>query len=132
MSGIKGQKSKRTSLGRDCFHYFQALLRGWQIEPSRSRPWEDLEEGVQLLELANRAHDLFQKQPPSEKRRLLNFVLSNCTWKGGELSAEFRQPFDMLAFRTMGQETKKAADGALDSPYKNWLLGQDSNLEPFG
>ena len=56
-----------------------------------------LEEGVRLLELAQRAHRLFQKQEPREKRRLLNFLLSNCSWKGGELTAVFRQPFDMLA-----------------------------------
>ena len=91
-----------------------------------------LEEGVQLLDLANRAYDLFGKQPPSEKRRLLNFVLSNSTWKGSELSAEFRQPFDMLAFTTTTQESRKAARSASGGPYKNWLLGQDSNLEPFG
>ena len=91
-----------------------------------------LEEGVQLLDLANRAYDLFGRQPPSEKRRLLNFVLSNCTWKGGELSVEFRQPFDMLAFRTMSHRSKKAAQNTSGGPFKNWLLGQDSNLEPFG
>jgi hypothetical protein len=74
-----------------------------------------------LMELASRAHELFQSQPPSEKRRLLNFVLSNCSWKGGELSAKFRQPFDMLAFTSMSQETKEAARGTSGGPYKNWL-----------
>jgi hypothetical protein len=44
-----------------------------------------LEEGVQLLELARRAHMLFERQEPREKRRLLNFVLSNSTRKNGEL-----------------------------------------------
>jgi hypothetical protein len=88
------------------------------------------EEGARLFDLANRAYDLFGKQPLDEKRRPLNFVLPNCTWKGGELSAEFRQPFDMLTFTTMRQETKRAARGTSGGgPYKNWLLGQDSNLE---
>ena len=102
------------------------------IQQHQSANQSYLEEGVQLLELANRAYDLFRKQHPSEKRRLLNFVLSNCTWKGGQLSAEFRQPFDMLALRTTTHESRKAAPGASGGPYKNWLLGQDSNLEPFG
>src|SRR5262249_45884900 len=56
-----------------------------------------LEEGVGLLELAQNAQRLFEKQEPREKRRLLNFVVSNCTWKSGELVANLRQPFDLLA-----------------------------------
>jgi hypothetical protein len=40
---------------------------------------------------------LFERQPCREKRRLLNFVLSNCTWEDGEVVATFRQPFDLLA-----------------------------------
>jgi hypothetical protein len=39
-----------------------------------------IEEGVRLLELANDAYRLFQKQKSTDKRQLLNFVLSNCTW----------------------------------------------------
>jgi len=52
---------------------------------------------VQLLELAHNAHVLFESQPPAEKRKLLDFVLSNCSWKDGELTAKYRQPFDVLA-----------------------------------
>jgi hypothetical protein len=32
-----------------------------------------------------------------KKRRLLNFVLSNCTWEDGDVVATFREPFDLLA-----------------------------------
>jgi hypothetical protein len=45
-----------------------------------------MDEGVQLLELARNAQKLFERQEPREKRRLLNFVLSNCTWEDGEVS----------------------------------------------
>jgi hypothetical protein len=48
-------------------------------------------------EIARNAQRPFAKQEPREKRRLLNFVLSNCTWEDGEAVATFRQPFDMLA-----------------------------------
>src|SRR4029077_17786526 len=40
-----------------------------------------LDEGVRLLELAQTSQRLFAKQEPREQRRLLNFVLSNSTWK---------------------------------------------------
>ena len=36
-------------------------------------------EGVQILELASNAQSLFERQPAREKRRLLNFLLSNCS-----------------------------------------------------
>jgi len=55
------------------------------------------EEGIRLLELSQRVYDLFKKQEPHEKRRLLNFLLSNCAWKNGELTATFRQPFNMIS-----------------------------------
>jgi len=59
-----------------------------------------------FCESANDA-DLFEKQPASENRRLLEFVLSNSFWAGGELTLEFRQPCDTLADKaTIGaQET---------------------------
>lgn len=41
-----------------------------------------MEKGMQLLELAQNAQRLFEKQEPREKRRLLNFMVSNRTWKG--------------------------------------------------
>jgi len=51
------------------------------------------EDGVRLLELSKKAYFLFKKQNPHEKRRLLNFVCSNSTWKDRSLTATFRQPF---------------------------------------
>ena len=56
-----------------------------------------LEEGIALLDLARNAQRLFAAQKPCEKRRLLNFLLSNCTWEDGEVVATVREPFDMLA-----------------------------------
>ena len=59
-----------------------------------------MDEGVRILELARNAQALFERQPAREKRRLLNFVLSNCSWEDGEVVATFRQPFDLLAETT--------------------------------
>ena len=59
-----------------------------------------MDEGVQVLELARNAQRLFAQQEPRQKRRLLNFVLSNCSWENGEGRAIFRQPFDLLAEMT--------------------------------
>ena len=87
-----------------------------------------IEEGVRILELAASAHELFIQQDPREKRRLLNLLVSNCTWANGELSAEFRQPFDMLAVAATAHQEKKAAGLASDDLSAIWYPRQDSNL----
>ena len=81
------------------------------------------EEGVQLLELAKNAAKLFKMQIPKEQRRLLDFVLSNCTWANGILTVEFRQPFDLLAFEADDRGTAKAAGDLERSPRPEKLPG---------
>lgn len=44
-----------------------------------------MDEGISLMELAQRAADLFAEQTAIEKRRLLEFVLSNSFWVHGTL-----------------------------------------------
>jgi site-specific DNA recombinase len=91
-----------------------------------------LEEGVRLLELAHDARRLFVNQEPREKRRLLNFVLSNSLWKNGELTVSYRQPFDLLA-ETTAIAAKHAASGdAFSTERTVWLPGPDSNQRPSG
>ena len=117
--------------GRIDAAFFDRKASEWRVEQDRLlRSIEEhqaanqtyLEEGVGLLELAQRAHRLFQKQEPREKRRLLNFLLSNCSWKAGELTAAFRQPFDMLAVATAAQEQAKLATTGSAAVSENWLL----------
>lgn len=91
-----------------------------------------LEEGIALLELAQKAGGLFRKQPAAEKRRLLGFVLSNSTWKDGKLTAEYRQPFDPPANNVVAFEKKKRAEGTPAHISDNWLPGRDSNPRPSG
>ena len=86
-----------------------------------------IEEGVQLLELAHNAHALFESQPATEKRKLLDFVLSNCTWKGGELTAKYRQPFDVLAV-AVASEQQRVGEGMAETARNDvWLPVVDSN-----
>ena len=102
------------------------------IEEHQTANQTYLEEGIRILELSRRAHELFRKQEPREKRRLLNFVLSNCTWGNGDLEVTYRQPFDMIAAMNLDHEEKKAAGISSNSLFENWLPGQDSNLQPSG
>ncbi|MDA7975343.1 MAG: hypothetical protein MPJ27_04210 [Pirellulales bacterium] len=86
-----------------------------------------LQEGVAILELANRAAELFEKQSGSEKRRLLDFVLSNSTWGDGQLTVEFRQTFDLIALGTTELKQKKAAGVGSDDLYQLKYTPLDSN-----
>jgi len=56
-----------------------------------------IDEGVKLLELAQLAHSLFIRQTAAEKRRLLDYLVSNSIWDGKNLAIEFKQPFDIIS-----------------------------------
>jgi site-specific DNA recombinase len=70
-----------------------------------------------ILELAKQAENLYKSQDPTEQRRLLETVLSNCTFDRGSLSPTYTSPFDLLV---RGNETG------------DWLLRLDSNQQPSG
>ena len=91
-----------------------------------------MEEGVQILELARNAQRLFAKQEPREKRRLLNFLLSNCTLEDGKVVVAFRQPFDLLAETTAIAARAAAGEAAKLTKTEIWLPGPDSNQRPTG
>ena len=60
------------------WHDEQTLLK-IAIDPYESANQFYMEDGIRLLDLANGAYELFQKQEPKEQRKLLNFLLSNCS-----------------------------------------------------
>ena len=83
--------------------------------------------GIALLELANQAGELFERQPAGEKRRLLEFLLSNSYWADGELTPQFRQPFDLLRVTVAAGAQKKAAGELSSDQYQEELPRKDSN-----
>ncbi len=87
------------------------------------------EDGIRILELAHSAQSLFERQPAREKRRLLNFLLSNCSWDNGEVIATFRQPFDLLAETTDKAARAKASNCGKSSKNEIWLGNLDSNQD---
>ena len=88
-------------------------------EPSRPS-WHALEQPRQpilttaqrILELAQKAEFLYKSQDRTEQRRLLEIVLSNCTFDRGSLSPTYNSPFDLLV---RGNKSG------------NWRRGWDSN-----
>lgn len=110
--------------------FFERMSNQWREEQNRClREIERLQvadrsyldEGVQLLELARNAQRLFAKQEPREKRRLLNFLLSNCTWEDGEVVATFRQPFDLLVETAVTAARAAAGENPKSAKTEIWL-----------
>ena len=119
--------------------FYQRMAAQWRDEIGRcqrdlTRHLEAssayMDEGVALLTLARKAHRLFESASGAEKRRLLNFVLSNCTWQDGELRAEYREPFDLLAETIADADPDNGGDGGDGAKSENWSGRQDSNLRP--
>ena len=127
--------------GRIDTDFFDRKAAEWRTEQQKCleliRGHQDanqtyLDEGIRLLELAQKAGRLFRQQSSAEKHRLLGFVLSNCTWKDGQLTAEYRQPFDLLAKNVVAFEKKQQEKGSEKGDFDNWLPGPDSNQRPSG
>ncbi len=101
-----------------------------EIDRSQNADKSYMDEGAQILELASNAQKRFENQEPCQKRRLLNFLLSNCSWEDGEVVENFRQPFDLLAKTTAITVTKKAAATAISAKTEIWLPDLGSNQGP--
>ncbi len=125
--------------GKINIDFYDRKATEWRYEQDRLlRSIEDhqngnknyLDEGVMILELARQASYLFERQGPREKRNLLNFVLSNCTWKDGQLVANYRQPFDGIAKSMASHKEKEAVGASSNSLFDIWRPCRDSNSEP--
>jgi hypothetical protein len=120
--------------GRVTAAFFDQKAQEWRAEQDRlleamqehqNAEQSYLTDGVQLLELSRRAHELFLKQPASSKRQLLDFVLWNSTWKDGQFTANLRKPFDAIAVATAADAAKTAAEGSSSDRVENWLPVRD-------
>jgi site-specific DNA recombinase len=76
------------------------------IRERRSADRNYLEGGARLLELAAHAHELFLSQAPSEKRKLLNFVVADASLRGGHLTATPGLPFSLISDLAPRAETE--------------------------
>ncbi|MCZ6691380.1 MAG: recombinase family protein, partial [Planctomycetota bacterium] len=109
----------------------------WQQEQSRlmaemerlqAADGQYLDDGVRIIELSQRAQELYLTQPPAEKRKLLGLLLSNCTLKDDRIEATYRQPFDTLALMAAEPLPATGDDDEVVAVSKRWHARQDSNL----
>jgi hypothetical protein len=99
-----------------------AILR--KIEKHQNANTSYIDEGIKILELSNRAWELYEKQEMTEKRRLLNFVFSNSTWACGKLTPKYKKPFDLISEMVEFQKEEEARTGTKfdkTAQNENWL-----------
>ena len=82
------------------------------LEADRGPAVDDIQSTFELLE---RAPDMYLKQSPPEKARLLKALTSNCIMRGENIIPIYKKPFDLVA-------------GGVHSG--NWYAREDSNLRP--
>ena len=93
----------------------------------------NLDLGVQVLELADEAYDLYSRQEPHEQRVLLDLLCSNCEIGGGKFKVEPRKPFCYLRNPVQearddkapseGSEGARPAWWALLDEVRTWAVG---------
>src|SRR5579872_4461743 len=91
------------------------------IESHQTATESFMESGVSIIELSQRPHPMFVKQPVHEKRCLLDFVVSNCSRKDGLLTPTFHQPFDMLAVAVAKNLASEIVSEVPPARNENWL-----------
>ena len=91
------------------------VVDGEQAQIETPQP-DSIVTAEEILELAKRAEILYKSQDPAEQQRLLETVLSNCTFDSGSLCPTYSKPFDLLV---RGNETGE------------WRGRRDSNPRPL-
>jgi site-specific DNA recombinase len=113
----KGYEDKLS--GRISAEFWERKATEWNEEMSRvqvaiakhqTASMSYVQTGIQILELANRAYGLYLAQNNFERRRLLDILLSNCTFYQGTLYPTYRKPFDILAKGLQNQSMRGRRD----------------------
>jgi len=91
-----------------------------RLDSQTSANLDYYEQCAMILEFAQDAHTQYLAQNDSEKRKLLDFVLSNCLVKGAEFIPVYRQPFDLLADYNQREDKKRRQSGGKSPSHQLW------------
>jgi site-specific DNA recombinase len=71
---------------------------------------ENYEVGISILELAKQASDIYLREDHKGRRKLLDMILSNCTFVRGILYPTYNKPFDILAQNSKNEDWRPQRD----------------------
>ena len=99
--------------------FYEEKLEEWKEEQARIKETIERHEnadanylasGIHILELAQKAYSLYLRQKPTEQRKLLNFLLSNCILDGVNLYPTYKKSFDLLAKYSQNENWRPHGD----------------------
>ena len=116
--------------GRVSQDFFDRKSKDWKREQERlletihkhqTANHNYLDEGIKLLEMASKAHKTFIEREPAEKRKLVTAFFAQSSWKEGQLTVKFKQPFQMIALSNSKSSNKKAVSVNGNGLNRKWL-----------
>lgn len=87
----------------------------------------DMDRLGRTLELAQMVSTSYSMLTYAGKRKLVRALLSNCSWKDGQLEATLRHPFDMIADATAMIHAGDSSEATENAVLEIWRSGRDSN-----
>jgi site-specific DNA recombinase len=84
-------------------------------------------QAVDLIMRTSEAAEGFPEQGGEEQRRLLQVVLKEASWKGGELRMSLKEPFEKLRLSNSANYGNHKGLEAKTLDFDNWRRGGDSN-----
>ena len=78
-----------------------------------------------VLNLAQKAYEIFESSELQEKRQLLNFLLQNCTLDGKTLHYELKKPFDLIAVSAQQANSTNRKSTTKSDAHSIWLGSWD-------
>lgn len=101
---------------RNCLVELQQEIRGHETADANY-----LDQGSRILELAQRAHELYERQPDNfEKRKMVDLVSSKVVISGGRVVLNLREPFSTLSKVAVAASSAKRGS--------EWWAVEDLNL----
>ena len=101
-------------------HEQEGLMRKIQnIQKPAPAP---IEQAINALRLTSQACQLFQQQPATEQRRLIQVLIQRAAWKEGALHTKLFEPFEILRRSNQESNRKEKELGGTGRDFGIWLL----------
>jgi hypothetical protein len=98
----------------------EGLLR--KIHDIQTAAPAPIEQAIDTLRLTSQACQMFQQQPATEQRRLLQVLIERAAWKDGALHTKLFEPFEILRHSNQESIRKEKELSGTGRDFGNWLL----------
>jgi DNA invertase Pin-like site-specific DNA recombinase len=93
-----------------------------KIQEIRKAAPAPIEQVIDAMRLTSQACQMFQQQPATEQRRLLQVLIQRAAWKDGELHTNLFEPFEILRHSNQESNRKEKELSGTGRDFGIWLL----------